>query len=179
MALRAALQQAGFSHANHLPAIFKGFTALHLAADRNNASVVPLLIGEAGVDVQAVNAFGDTALHVACMQGSWETASALISADPAGCCLRTLNASRLSPMGVCTLSNRPSGIDLLLNAGAQMITEADSELLGEYWVNSCDVLIAASKGYRQCAERLLARVPVSQQLHEEAMRLLQEHEEQA
>ena len=47
---------------------FQMYTPLHAAAASGQISVVKLLL-ELGVEVDAVNTFGNTALHVACLNG--------------------------------------------------------------------------------------------------------------
>ena len=54
------------------------YTPLHAAAASGQISVVKLLL-ELGVEMDAVNAYGNTSLHVACLNGQDIVVSELIS----------------------------------------------------------------------------------------------------
>lgn len=54
------------------------YTPLHTSAVSGQVNVVKLLL-ELGVEVDAVNAFGNTALHIACLNGQDMVLNELLS----------------------------------------------------------------------------------------------------
>ncbi|MGC4119610.1 MAG: ankyrin repeat domain-containing protein [Myxococcales bacterium] len=147
-----------------LPEMFEEFTALHLAAEADNAAAVEVLVSDFGLDPTATNAFGDSALHVACTEGSWDAARVLLKADAT--CLFQLNGSRLSPLGMAALANRPSGVRLLAKAGAKILSGPIPGL--EDWRDSCELLVAAEYGHREFCEALETAWSIDPRLVREA-----------
>ena len=58
--------------------IVQMYTPLHAASASGQISVVKLLL-ELGVEVDAVNAYGNTSLHVACLNGQDVVVNELVS----------------------------------------------------------------------------------------------------
>jgi hypothetical protein len=85
-----------------------GFTALHGAAEVDNAAIVPWLLAR-GLPLEARTKHGHTALHVACALGHADAARALLLA---GADARATSPSG-TPRDVALAENKPALVELL------------------------------------------------------------------
>ncbi len=79
------------------------YTPLHAASASGQISVVKLLL-ELGVEVDAVNVYGNTSLHIACLNGQDIVVSELISF---GASLNSLNHKRQVRVVLTRISTAP------------------------------------------------------------------------
>jgi ankyrin repeat protein len=84
------------------------FTALHAAAEVDNALVVPWLVTH-GLPLEARTKHGHTALHVACAHGHAEAAKALLAA---GADIQAASPGG-TPRDIALAENKPALAELL------------------------------------------------------------------
>jgi ankyrin repeat protein len=121
-----------------------GSTALHWAAQQNNAELVDLLL-KAGADVKAATRYGLTPLYFACTNGNASIIEALVKAGA--------DASGATPEGQTMLmtaagSGKVDAIKLLLAHGANVNAK-------ESWKNQTALMWAASEGNAEAAAVLI------------------------
>lgn len=101
-----------------------GFTALHVAADRCNASIVKLLLSCSKIDINmATPEKGNTALHFAADGGGTECISLLLSN---GGDVNKRNKKWQTPLHLASRSQCTDCVELLLKAGSD-VTATDNE----------------------------------------------------
>ncbi|XP_068447439.1 serine/threonine-protein kinase TNNI3K isoform X3 [Clinocottus analis] len=120
-----------------------GFTALHLAAYKDNAELLTALL-HGGSDVQQVGYGALTALHVATLAGHHEAADILLQH---GACVNVQDAVFFTPLHIASYNNHEQVAKLLLKFGA------DVNASGE--VGDQPLHLAAAKGFLSIIKLLM------------------------
>jgi len=135
-----ALASRGFDVNAHSP---DGQTALHLALRDQSPSVVHALLKIAALDVNAVNANGETPLMMAALRGELEWASLLIARGA------KVHQDGWSPLHYAAAGPEPRIVAMLLDRGAPIDARSPN--------NTTPLMMAAGYGAEPIVDLLLAR----------------------
>lgn len=116
------------------------------AAERRDRATVTKLVGTAGIDVNATQVDGTTALHWAVYHEDVETAALLVQA---GAKVNTVNRYGAPPLTQACINGNSALVKLLLDAGA----DANSTLKG----GESALMLASRSGNIEVVKTLLAR----------------------
>lgn len=143
-----AYLQAGFS-----PNVLneRGDTLLTVAAYHGSEQVVKRLLAEQGLDIEARNRMGLTALSAAAFKGYSHVVEALLAA---GADVNASNGMHQSPLMFAALTGQVACVKLLLKAGAE---RRQRDRLG----NTASS-VAAGQGAQEVVELLEAPLPLAE-----------------
>lgn len=121
-----------------------GWPVLHMAAEKNEAEVISVLLDEAVVDTELPNLEGNTPLHVACEAGSIDAARVLV--DCPFVKIDAMNRRRATPLHIAAHFGHVDIVEMLIAKGAAL----ESELEGGW----TPALLAVEQNYDEVVQLL-------------------------